>query len=778
MIPEAGGPRPLAATALHLGLTLLLFADVAFAGRLPYFRDVGVYYYPNYVFTAASLGRGLWPLWNPAADAGAPFLIAYPVELVLLALAGARFTLAIGPPLHVFAAMCGATCLSRELGASRWGATFAGAAFGLSGFLLSSLNLHELSHGAALAPWVIAAYLRCVRSPSGPRAAALAALAALQLSTLSAESVLQTALAALVLTPLRPRAPSLRALGAAALTAALLSAPVVLGAFALVRDTARGAGFAPGVALAWSAHPVVLAEAVWPFLLGDPHTMTNLGYIGQPYFPDGYPYILSLYVGAAVVGLAACAGRARARLWMLCALGVLVAFGAYGPLGRLQVAVLPNLRVPAKALLLSTLAIVLLAAHGLDRALGDRSRGAALLVGVPAGLLLAVGAALGLFPAAASGAAAAVWPSLARPEAAPILAVVWPAALFRTGLLGLAAAAALLLRTERRAALACACILADLLVTNAAVEPSAPPDFYALQPEVAALVARGRTTAPGRWFSFGAESASPAIHWSRELLVRNRDLPLYALDRQLLYARFGVLDGVDGVFDENRTGWAPSGSTLDASLSRPARYREVHQRFRRAGVRWVLSLVPLPEDLVTPGGRARVPYVAEPLLLYEIASALPQAYWVPDCELVTPLALRARLEDPSFDPTRVVLLTAPPPGGGCGLAAPAGEGRVTMQRVSPHELRVSASAAGGFAVVLEGFNRDWGATGDGRPVPILHANDRYWAIPLGQGRVELTVRFRPPWRLPALVALGLGGACALILLLSRRLRLTQAPATC
>ena len=170
--------------------------------------------------------------------------------------------------------------------------------------------------------------------------------------------------------------------------------------------------------------------------------------------------------------------------------------------------------------------------------------------------------------------------------------------------------------------------------------------------------------------------------------------------------------------------------------------------------------------------------MAEPLRLYEISSALPPAYWVPDCEVVTPETLRARVEAPSFDPTRVVLLTAQPPDGGCGAAASAGEGRVAMHRVSPHELRISASAPGGFAVVLEGFHRDWGASHEGRPVPILQANDRYWAIPLVGGAREVTVRFQPRWRRPALAACALGVVGALILLLWRRLRLTEAPATC
>jgi len=50
------------------------------------------------------------------------------------------------------------------------------------------------------------------------------------------------------------------------------------------------------------------------------------GYWGQPFFPEGFPYLLSLYLGPCVLLLAALAGRhARAmRLWALVAVGLLM----------------------------------------------------------------------------------------------------------------------------------------------------------------------------------------------------------------------------------------------------------------------------------------------------------------------------------------------------------------------------------------------------------------------------------------------------------------------
>lgn len=776
MREAAGGPRPLVACLLHLGLTAVLFGDVVFAGRVPYFRDVGTYYYPDYVFAADSLRQGVWPLWNHTADAGAPYLKTYPVELVLLLAAGARGTLTLGPLLHVFAAMCGATWLARTLGVGRGGAWLAGAVFGLSGFLQSTLNLVPLSHGAALAPFVIAAYLRCVRRPDGRRAGELALLAALQLSTFAADIVLQTALVGLVLTPERPRLRHLRALLAAGIVATLLAAPALVGLHQLTQGTARAAGFSARTVLSWSAHPAVLAEALWPRFLGDPHTMTDLGYVGQPFFPDGYPYLVSLYVGPLVLGLALCGAPSRRRLAALAVLGVLLALGAHGPFSGILPVLMPNLRAPVKFLFVSTLAVAVLAGRGLERATGDEGRRSAWWIAIPCGAMLAAGAVLALWPVAVSGAAAAVWSHLGAATSLPVVRTTWPQSLLATGALGAAAAAALVLRRPRLAFLPAACVVADLLLTNASVDASAPPDFYRLRPAMAELVGKAGAE-PARWYSYGVAN-SPGLHWAPGILARNQDVWLYYMDRQTLFARSMVVDGREGAFDEDRTGWAPPGSTLDAASSRPGAYRTVHERLRRAGVRYVLSFAPLPEDLVAPLGQARLPEIAEPVRLYTPLRPLPRAYWVPDCQVAATAAdLRARLADPTFDPAaRVILREAPPASGlACGTARGEAHGTVGFRRLDPHRVRLEVAGDAGFVVVLEGHHPAWRAEGAG---PLQVANDRYWAIPTGGGARTIDVVFRPRWSPYALSALALGVLFALILLAGRGLRLTQAPASC
>ena len=60
----------------HLPVLAFTFAGALFKGQVFFFRDIVFYYYPNYVFLERSLRQGVWPLWNPTSDAGAPFLMA------------------------------------------------------------------------------------------------------------------------------------------------------------------------------------------------------------------------------------------------------------------------------------------------------------------------------------------------------------------------------------------------------------------------------------------------------------------------------------------------------------------------------------------------------------------------------------------------------------------------------------------------------------------------------------------------------------------------------
>jgi hypothetical protein len=745
----------------HLAVVAFLFADTLFGGRLLYFRDISLYYFPNYVFLARSLSQGVWPLWNPDCDAGAPFLMAEPLELLAVYVLGPQGALRLDPPFRIWLAMCGTTLLARSLGQSRWAAWAAGACFGLSGPVLSTLNLFELLKGVCWGPFVLVAYRGLFARPTIRRAALLGLAVALQVSTLSAEAVLQTALLALLLTPRLPDRRDLARLVSAGTLALALAMPAILGAAGLIQGTRRAGGLSPAEALAWSAHPATLAETLVPRLFGDVHTFSRLGFWGQPFFPDGYPYLLSLYLGLCVLLLVARAGPSRLH-WAV-GLGILLALGHYGPLEPIVSVLGRVLRTPVKHLLLSTLALCLLAGRGLDRARSGPAAGSAGWL-LPGALVTAIGCWLWLLPSQATAAIGRLHPLLAEPGARLVLMSHWPEAFVRSGAMALGLGL-VLWRARRFSGLCGVLAVVDLLAAGSPVNPTAPREFYELGREVREVVDKAARAGLYRFYSIGAVN-TPSLKWSRAVAFRNSDVWLFSVERQSLFARTHVLDGLQGAFDEDRVGWAPPGSTLDAAARRPERFREQLPRLRLANVRWALSFAPLPEDLVRLRGAVRVPGLETRLGLYEIKDPLPRAFWVPRAELLQDDAVEARLGAPGFDPRRTVLLSGPPPAELAPGPTDSGPATVEIERLDPHSLRLRASSPPGFIVVLEGHHRDWQASGPSGPAALLRANGRYWALSTPGGEQEYLARFVPAWRPFALAGALLGLVAFALLVVS------------
>jgi hypothetical protein len=710
-------------------------------------------YWPDYTFLERALAEGVWPLWNPHVYAGAPFLKVYPVDLLLVGAVGAPGALSIGVVMHLLLAMCGMTVLARHEGLSVRGSWLAGAVYGLSGFVLSLVTLLQLLQAAAWAPWVAWAFLGVLRQPTGARAARLGLLAALQVTTLAVEIAAQTALVGLILaagTAPRPRHRQWSALAAAAIVAALLSAPALLGVVDLVAGTRRAGSFAPTEVLALSANGPMLAEALVPRFFGPPLWYGESGGWGHSYFPGGAPYLMSVYLGPAVLGLALLGGAAR--LWVLVLLGVLLGLGEHGPFAA-PLSLLTFLRFPVKYLFLATIGLALLAGRGLDRLAVDGSR-FRWMAALPGLLLLAAGIALRIAPERACAVACAAWPPLAGPPGALTCGTIWPEAWLVSGALG---AAVGLIAPSRFALLAAPVLVLDLLVANGPINPLVPRGFLALGTEVRALVenVRRRPGSP-RIFSYGV-ALGEGRRW---------DLPsgggaligLHRLMRQSLTQPSHVMDGLDGALDVGRTGWEPAGSTLALSDLRPDRFPSAYTRLRHAGVGFVFSFEPLPADphraeLV---GQAHVEGGRRAIQLYALPDALPRAFWVPRCERVgDQAAAEARLSEAGFDPRQSVVVEGEAACGTDGVSLPA-NARVEQSRLSPHRLRVTADSPPGFVVVLEGHHSNWRARIGSEPIDLLRANGRYWAVATPGGARVFDFSYEPKWPRQAAASLALG----------------------
>jgi hypothetical protein len=747
----------------HLAPVWWLFGPALRSGWLLYFRDLSTYYAPGYVFAAESLHRHVWPLWNPTANAGEPFLLAYPPDLVLLALWGWRACLGLGPALHLLVALTGGTRLARQLGAGPWGAWLAGTVYGLGGLSLSLINLAPLHQAAAWAPWVVAAFVAASRAPSWRRLAQLALLLALQVSTLGAEIVLQTVLVGFVLSSdgwWRQPARMARLALAGAL-AGVVAAPALLGARALLAGTARARGFPLVDALAFSLHPVALVEAVLPRWLGTPHAFSSADYWGSVYFETGFPYLLSLYLGLPVL-LLALQARGGRRLWMLVGLGLVLSLGRYGPLGLLPGTLMVPLRGPVKLFFTCHLGLSLLAGQGLDRRLGEGLRGAKRVWAIVPGLvLLGAGVASLLAPAALQNALALLVSAVGSPRATLAARATWPGAWLPAALLAVAAAVALA-RGGRTAVWAGVLALLDLVSANGSLNPLASPSFYDLRAGTSELV-RPAHAGGGRLFSYGV-AQTPGLRFEPIMARAASDVWLYYLDRQSLLPWTMSLDGFDGALDVDRTGWSPALATLDPREAVPGRFREYHKQLELAAVRWVLSFSDLPRDLVQKVGAVKLPEIVPPLTLYELPGAVSRAFFVTAWQ-VEPDAARAvrRLAEPGFDPRSVVLVDRPPrmpstPPASAGTPAP----EVRYTRPDPHTVRIEAETPPGLIVVADGYDPAWTVEQGSRPVELLRADGRYRAFVTPGGRQVFVMRFRPQWPRPAL-ALSAFGFVVLVL---------------
>jgi hypothetical protein len=695
---------------------------------LLYFRDLSTYYAPQYAFAARSLREGLWPLWNPLANAGEPFLLVYPVDLVLLLLRGWPAPLGVGVALHLLIALVGASFLGRRLGLGPVAAWLVGTVFGLGGFCLSTVNLLPLFEAMAWAPVVVFAFLGAVSRPSGRRLAGLAALLALQVSTLAVEIVLQTLVVGVVLaagpTLWRDRTRLVRLLAAGVL-ALLLAAPAVLGVRALLSGTARERGFAPGEVLSFSLHPVVIGEMLLPRFLGEPLSFSDRDYWGRAYSPTGFPYLVTLYLGLPTLLLAAHA-RGRRRLWGLALVGLVLALGRHGPLSLLPAEVGLPFRGPQKLLFLTHVSLALLAGFGLERAVrrpGGRPRFWPVLA-LPGAMLLVVAALLQVWPGVVRSVLGHVVPPLLDPRGLVAARELWPTLWLASGAVALAAGLAIE-RGGRIAWAAAGLVALDLLIVNGSVNPLTQASFYDLRPEVADLVRPAAAEGRFRWFSYGV-AHTPGLRFEPLMSRARSDVWLYYLDRQALLPRTPALDGLEGAYDVDRTGWAPEGATLALPEASPGRFRALHDRLRLANVRWVMSFRSLPGDLVERRGEVKLPEIRSPLALYELRRPLPRAFWVPRADGVEPV-----------------------PGGA----------DVRYERLDPHTVRVTGSTPPGFIVVLDGHHPDWWAEDRSGPVPLLRGPGRYQMVATPGGPRELILRYRPRWPRLALglAALGLLG---------------------
>ena len=387
----------------------LLFHRVLLGEGVLYFRDVCLNHLPTRLYTTEILRSGHLPLWNPHLSGGMP-LAANPNNLMFHPITALFLMMPVMAAFHAsillqyLLAGWGMFLWGKEEGLGDEPALAGALSYSLSGVLVSCGSLQNLLSSWAWVPLALFALARHRRRQSPWALLGFSAALAVQLLAGDPLAAGTSLLLGLVDTlwgrgaARQGRLPGAARLGAGALLGCGLALVQVLPAREMIAESSRAAGIPYADASVWSIPPVRLLETVVPSLYGDPTALKVTSYWGGLVFLKGYPFLLSIYLGAASLLLALCAlgKKDDRRAQVLGGLTVIFVLASLGPgtfVYRILYGVVPlvaSLRYPSRFLLPAILCLSLLSALGLER-LGKEIPGKRMGPGIR---LLLAGAAL------------------------------------------------------------------------------------------------------------------------------------------------------------------------------------------------------------------------------------------------------------------------------------------------------------------------------------------------------------------------------------------------
>jgi len=556
-----------------------------------------------------------------------------------------------------------------------------------------------------------------------------------------------------------------------------MASPQLLATWELVGFSMRDGGVAGAFANIGSLPPQELIGAVIPDFFG----FARPGDVTQTYYHrgDGYwgsgenHWEMAFYLGLPAVVLAALGARRRPAWTALGGLSLLLMLGGATPAWPLM-RLLPGLsgfRFPVRFALVLTIAVAVLAAHGLDRLSAATeierrrwSRRVLALAGLALAGLLALGGGLRLAEVPLRGALTARYahrppppappddlPPLLRaslPDPEPIAPEEIPARVDRivTSLLastsplglrlwwpvlGLALVGmALRVSGQRGAWLLGGLLFVDLWRFGAGYQVRVDP---ALVEAESPLLETIRAT-PGRW---------------RATVVDRRQDP--ALDTALMSASIGLMHGLRDVIltsplllvrNEALLGelGLDVGDRGAVKVERLARHPSLVDLL---GVRWLLSV----HDLTGAGYRRVADTQDLTVGLFENPDAIEGALIV-DCVRLTDDPWSTLLD---IDPRREAVVETPVDVPDCEVlltesaVTMESAGRVEIVSETPTSLTLAVQAdRPGLVVQTDSWYPGWTASLDGARVPLVVADLVFRGVAVPAGSHELVLRYEPP----------------------------------
>jgi hypothetical protein len=743
------------AALVILGAMIFWFCqDIIFTEQVPFFRDLGPYFYPLRFSLYEGFRSGELPLWNRHMAMGFPLLadfqsgIFYPPHLLFLLLSffSACRTLFV---LHFLIAGAGTYKLCREWKYPAYLSLIGALLFTLGGTIVSLTNLLNHFQSAVWLPWVILLWERVLRRLSWARFLAFTAILTLQCLAGSPE-IFAMSLVLVLIDGLRVKStlPSISyvrlfsILAGACLVFMVLAMAQLLPSAELYSQSRRQLPLPAQEAFSWSLNPLSLLNL---FILDKEIDATIAS--GTRYFFDRAPSLLiSYYVGAiAIFGV--CIGflvgsiRERVVLSGAMIFSLLMALGWHTPVYPFLFYHLPlvsTFRFPEKYFFITYALIFFASMRGLQAWLCDWGQSVRKSV-----------VALALICVASAGAyivlrfnVDVVANFIAHQTALKTIALVDPnqvvdlvanlerqLILFLAFFLLLILARKKVIRESLCSVLMVATVFVDLTWAHRDYLFPVTPDFIrgdrhvltAPDPELYRVFyyPSGRNIHPDTISIKGKASFKEATALVFQNLVPNAGL-LYGIDYMQEIDALGRQPYTDFVFFANQ-------------LDLPRRL----QLLRALNVKYLVAFQPMTVEGLTL--ISSFPQYFS--WLYKLDRAVPRVYVVNKVTVETFTAkILRRLATDGFDPkTEVMLDQTPAIQPQEALQASAKIARYENARVT---IRASLDAAG-ILVLADSFYPGWNAYVDGKKEGILRANLFFRAVALPAGEHTVEFRYEP-----------------------------------
>lgn len=711
--------------------------------------DFASFYYPLYAFGVGTLHAGQIPLWNPYLYGGMPFAadvqtaVFYPVNLIFFSLLGGfdYRTLELLAVLHYFLAAAGCYALCVSLGSSRIAGIIGGTVFAFSGFMVSHLGHVPMLAVAAWLPFVILAGHQAFtrRSISWSVAtglilsvAILAGHAQISLYVLFALVIYWLFLTMRSLPKAQDTAtgwngqspPSgnreriitrhwLESGGILALVIAIGvagSAIQLLPSYELSQLSVRSA-ISYEDSTAFAASPVALATLFLPHLFGDSPTTYWGDWMSTEVL--GYAGLITLIL--AVIGVVYRRGRVAFFL-ILAVAGLLLSLGGYTILHGWFYEFIPGfgkMRSTGRMLILFDFGIAILAAFGTDGVL-DAVRSAIVPKASWSKTIVLIAAAVAAVAGVLLFVVIPVMFGLLLDHLDPLPHLI-------TAIEGLVFAVILLLMTSAVLYAAARRWLSSA-VTSAFIIGILVIDLFSA------------------WSGFNITTSDPTANFQQPqaLQILQSDKDYFRIDSDtgaldVWQPSLGALAGIADV----------SGLYDPLQLDRYSKVWEIAKANRSSRLYDFLNVkyVIAPSKLNLNDQKFQEIYEDKRgYKLYRNTAVLPRALVVQNSTVVaSDKEALVRLQNPSFDPTKRVLLDQ---SAGKSLRQPVGTSSAEITAYSSNRIQLTAETdRPGYLVLSEVYYPGWKAYVDGKPVPLLQGDYAFRAVYLKPGKHSVTMSF-------------------------------------